>query len=131
MNQIDPKLYIIGNRILTAANIPNDKKFGSIMAILMIISIILTLMRVIQECNKTKADKFLGIEKYQFYGQEIQLYSRKKSLFTKRRIQKILRQKLDQDDYYKYSSSIMRALLTIGENITDDDVLTLMENANV
>lgn len=131
MNQIDPKLSIIGNRVLAAANIPNDKKFGEIIAILMIISIILTLIRVIQECNKIKADKFLGIEKCKFYGQEIQTYSRRKSLFTKRRIKKILRQQMNGDDYYKYSLLLTEALLVVGENITDDDVLILMEQANV
>lgn len=131
MNQVDPKLSIIGNRVLVAANIPNDKKFGEIIAILMIISIILTLIRVIQECKKTKADKFLGIERCKFYEQEIQTYSRRKSLFTKRRIQKILRQKMSTDDYYQYSLILTKALLTVGENITDDDVLVLMEQANV
>ncbi len=131
MNQIDPKLSIIGNRVLAAANIPNDKKFGEIIAILMIISIILTLIRVIQECNKIKVDKFLGIEKCKFYGQEIQTYSRRKSLFTKRRIKKILRQQMNGDDYYKYSLLLTEALLVVGENITDDDVLILMEQANV
>lgn len=131
MNQIDPKLSIIGNRVLSAAKIPNDKQFGEIMAILMIVSIILTLVRIIQECNKTEADKFTGMERCQFYGKEIQSYSKRRSWFTKRRIQKILRQKLCKEDYYKYSLPLTQALLTIGENVTDDDVLTLMEQANV
>lgn len=130
MNQIDPKLSIIGNRVLEASNIPNDKKFGEIMAILMIISIILTVIRVLQECNKT-SDQFTATEKCQFYGQQIKTYSSRRSWFTKRRIQKIIQQKMCKDDYYKYSLPIMQALFSVGENVTDDEVLTLMEQANV
>ena len=48
-NNLRDKLKIIAEKVLKQANVPNDEKFGSVIAILMIISIILTTIRVLQE----------------------------------------------------------------------------------
>lgn len=131
MNQIDPKLSAIGNKVLDIAKIPHDQKFGSVIAVLMVISIILTTIRVLQECHATKTKQFGELEKTQFYGAEIKAYSRKRSWFTQRRIQKIIKSKMCKEDYYQYGLPITQAILAVGENVTEDDVSTLMEQANV
>lgn len=131
MTQINPRLTTISNQILAKANIPDDKKFGSVIAALMVISIILTIIRVLQECNKKSTENFSSIEKQTFYTQQIKDYSVRRGWFTKQRIKKIMRQKMCKEDYVKYSLQLTEALLTVGENITDDDVSTLMEQSNV
>lgn len=128
----DPKLKKIGSKILQTANIPEDQKFGSIMAILMIISIVLTLVRVLQECNKNKlTENCSAQDKYALYGAEIKNYSVRKGWFTKMRIKKILRQELNKEDYAKYSFSLLNAILDTGSTVTNDEIITLVENANV
>jgi hypothetical protein len=47
------------------------------------------------------------------------------------RIKKILRREMKKEDYDKYSLSILNALLETGEILTDDEIQTLVENANV
>lgn len=131
MNPIDPKLSTIGNKVLDIAKIPNDQKFGDVIAILMIISIILTTIRVLQECHASETKQFGELQKTQFYGEQIKIYSRRSSWFTKRRIQKIIRSKMCKEDYYQYGLPITQAILAVGENVTEDDVLTLMEQTNV
>jgi hypothetical protein len=129
---MDDKLKNLAEKIRRVANIPQEENFGSVIAILMIISIILTLVRVLQECNKSKLSTSSSKEdKYNLYGTEMRQYSSRRGWFTKMRIKKILRQKMSREQYNKYGLPLLEALLSTGENLTDDDVVTLVENANV
>lgn len=128
----DPKLNAIASKVLTKANIPEDQKFGSVIAILMMISIILTLVRVLQECNKNKlGDNCTAQDKYSLYGTEMKDYSIRRGWFTKMRIKKVLRKQLTKEDYNQYSFQLLNAILDSGANVTDDEIVTLVENANV
>jgi len=129
---MNEKLKNIAEKVRTLAKIPEDENFGSVIAILMIISIILTTIRVLQECNKNKLSTESTLaDKYQLYGTEIRHYSIRKGWFTKLRLKKILRQKMSKEQYNKYSLPLLEALLSTGEKLTDDEVITLVENANV
>lgn len=125
------KLEKIAGKILKQANIPEDQKFGSIIAILMMISIILTIVRVIQECNKTKTEKMTSQEKTNIYAESIRTYGKKRGWFTRLRIKKILRQQLPKEDFHKYGIKLTEILMDNGENVTDDEALTLVEESNV
>lgn len=128
----DPKLNKIASNVLSKASIPEDQKFGSVIAILMMISIILTLVRVLQECNKNKlSENCTSQDKYGLYGSEIKSYSLKRGWFTKMRIKKVLRRELTKEDYNQYSFQLLNAILESGSSVTDDEVITLVENANV
>jgi hypothetical protein len=128
----DPKLKKIASKILNKANIPEDQKFGSVIAILMIISIVLTVIRVLQECNKNKlASDCSAQDKYALYGENIKEYSFRRGWFTKMRIKKVLRRELNSEDYQKYSFQLLNAILDTGENVTKEEIITLVENANV
>lgn len=128
----DAQLNAIASKVLSKAGIPQEEKFGSVIAILMIISIILTVIRVLQECNKNKLpNNCSASDKYELYGQEIKEYSLRRGWFTKMRIKKILRQKLNQEEYEKYSVALLNALLETGENLNNQEVLCLVEAANV
>ena len=128
----DTQLKHIGSKVLAKAGIPEEEKFGSIIAILMIISIILTVIRVLQECNKNKlSGNYSAQDKYALYGAEMKEYSRKRGWFTKMRIKKVLRRELSREDYQKYSFQLLNAILDSGENLKDDEVITLVEASNV
>jgi hypothetical protein len=128
----DNRLKAIGSKVLAKANIPEDEKFGSVIAILMIISIILTVIRVLQECNKNKLSTNCSAEdKCSLYGSEIKEYSVRRGWFTKMRIKKILRKNLDQEQYAKYSLALLNALLDTGENLNTEEISCLVEAANV
>jgi hypothetical protein len=125
------KLKAIAEKVLKQANIPNDEKFGSVIAILMMISIILTVIRVLQECNKNKTQGMTSENKQSLYAENIKSYSQKRGWFTRLRIKRIVRRELTPEEYNKYGIKLTEALLDIGENLKDDEVATLMEAANV
>lgn len=130
---MNDKLKKIAERIRKQTNIPEEENFGSVIAILMIISITLTLIRVLQECNKNKLSngEMTAQDKYGFYGTEIKSYSNNRGWFTKLRIKKVIRKQMSREQYIKYGSSLLNAILDEGENLKDDEVITLVEAANV
>lgn len=126
------KVQNIAERVMKQAKIPPEENFGSVIAILMIISIILTVIRVLQECNKNKLSATSSSQdKYNLYGSEIREYSIKRGWFTKLRIKKIMRKNMSRDQYAKYSIQLLNALLDNGENLKDDEIIALVEASNV
>ena len=130
--QDNEKLKPIAISILKKANIPQEENYGSIIAILMVISIILTIIRVIQECNKQKISTLSNADdRFALYGADIRNFSKKRGWFTKMKVRKIIRRELDRDQYKEYGDRLLSAILDEGENLTDDQVVTLVEAANV
>jgi hypothetical protein len=128
----DKKLKEIAQKVIKEAGLADDERFGSVIAILMMISIILTVIRVLQECNKTKISQLSNTQdRFAIYGENIRTFSKNKGWFTKMRIKKIIRRELSPDDYAAYSARLVNALLNIGEDLKDDEVVTLVEAANV
>ena len=131
-NQSD-KLKAIALKILNKSQVPANGNHGfAIITILMIISIMLTCIRILQECNKSKlAGLSTQTDKYNLYGEQIKYFSTSKGWFTKMRIKKILRKEMSREDYAKYGLSILTALLDTGEVLTEEEIITLVEAANV
>jgi hypothetical protein len=126
------ELKRIAKKVLNQAGVPEQENFGSVIAILMVISIILTLVRVLQECNKNKlTGDYTAQDKYNLYGAEMKEYSFRRGWFTKMRIKKLLRRELPREQYEKYSLKLVNAILDTGENLQDDEIVTLVEAANV
>ena len=109
----------------------DPEKFGSVIAILMVISIVLTVVRVIQECEKTKIKLFNRQQKYQYFSEQIRTLTMKRSWFTRMTIKKTIRRELSKEDYKKYGGYLMNAILDTGENLTENEIKTLVEAANV
>lgn len=130
-NDESQKLKLIAEKVLYSAKLDKNEKFGSVIAILMIISVILTAVRILQECNKSKTGSLCKEDKFALYGKEIKLFSSRRGWFTKMRLKKILRKELSREDYIKYSIPLVEAILTTGESLKDDEVITLVEAANV
>jgi hypothetical protein len=127
------KLKAIAIKVLEKSRVPKEDNYGfAIVTILMIISIILTCVRILQECNKNKLTPQSTIEdRYTIYGEQLHTFSERRGWFTKMRIKKILRREMKKEDYEKYSLAILNALLETGETLSKDDVQTLVEAANV
>ena len=127
------KLKNIAIKVLEKSNVPKEDNYGfAIVTILMIISIILTCVRILQECNKNKLSaQSTSEDKYAMYGEQLKTFSEKRGWFTKMRIKKILRREMKKEDYNKYSFAILSALLDTGEVLTDDEIITLVEASNV
>jgi hypothetical protein len=130
-NTQNEKLKELAKKVLQRAGIQDDEKFGSIIAILMMISIILTVIRILQECNKNKTKNMTSSDKYATYGENIRSFGKKRGWFTRLRIKRIIKRELSPEDYNKYGIKISEALLDVGETIKDDEVITLVEAANV
>lgn len=124
------KLKAIANKILVNAGVEGDK-FGSVIAVLMIISVILTAVRILQECNKNRTIGMSLPEKCAAYGEEIKEFSSKRGWFTRMRIKRLIKREMSQEDYGKYGLRLIESILNIGESLTDDEIKTLVENANV
>ena len=122
------KLKEIAARILEKANYESDDsvesdEHGSVIAVIMIISTMLTLIRIIQECNKNK-DKM-------FYANRIRDFSVRRGWFTKMKIKRVLRRELKPEDYKKHAASLVNAILDEAATIKEEDLITLLESANV
>lgn len=127
------KLKAIAIKILEKSRVPKEDNYGfAVVTILMIISIVLTCVRILQECNKNKlSDQSTAEDKYSMYGEQLHTFSERRGWFTKMRIKKILRREMKKEDYEKYSLAILGALLNTGEILTDDEIITLVEAAHV
>ena len=125
------KLKALAQKILSL--VPNPPEtFGSVIAILMIISIVFTLIRVLQECRQSKLKLFkTKDDRCAFMMTEIKEYSIKRSWFTKRTIKKLLKKELTPEEYKEYGVPLMNAILECGCNLSGEETLTLMEAANV
>lgn len=125
------KLEEIANKVINKiSNQSKDENFGFVITVLMIISIILTLIRVIQECNKSKLSGCATKERCAIFGEQVKTLSIKRSWFTKMTIKKILRKEMSKENYKLYSYDIMNAILDTGENLTEDEIQTLVETIN-
>lgn len=125
-------LQLIAQKVISKIDQKDNENFGFVITILMIISICLTLIRVIQECNKKQIKLFDRKQKYEYFGSEIKVLSIKQSWFTKLTAKRIIRKTLNNREYYnEYGKSIMDAILSTAQNLTDDEIITLVEAANV
>jgi uncharacterized membrane protein YcjF (UPF0283 family) len=125
MNKPNQQMEDLAIDVLSRQDLPQDK-FGSVIMIIMMVAILVNVIRVIQECNKnSKLDKKL------LYKQHIRELSNRRGWFTKMKLRKLIRRELKPDDYKEYGWQLVDAILDKGETITDEEVSTLLEVANV
>lgn len=115
--------------------IPNKEqdpeKFGSVIIILTVISIILTLIRVWQECNKNKLSILDKNQKRAYFGEDIKNLSIRKSWFTKMTVKKAVRKELSKEDYKQYGMDLVNAIFNTATNLNNNEIQILVEAANV
>ena len=86
---------------------------------------------MIQECRKSKIQLLNRRQKYEYFGEEIKNLTINKSWFTRMTIKKVIRKELSKEDYQEYGGYLMLAILDTGETLTEDEIKTLVEAANV
>jgi hypothetical protein len=125
------KINNIAQKILAKTNISADDRYGGPILLLMLVSIILTCIRIVQECDSNK-EKYHNKQQYgALFRSKITDLAKKRHWLTKYRLKRILRQKMTYDDYKKYSNELLTAILNYGETITEDETIILMEAADV
>lgn len=131
---VDPKLENIAKKVLDKMDLSSsskNNKYGSVIAILMVISIIINLIRVIQACHSSEIG---GRDRYQqagFMYKEARKLCIARTMLNKWRLRTIIKNKLSPEDYKLYGNKLRDAILDTGANLTEDESLTLMEAANV
>lgn len=131
MTKKNTSLEKIAKKVMNNMNVSKNTDHGiDPITILMVISIILTLIRVIQECKKNRQWIKNKTEYASVLKKDIQDIVLKDSWLNRRRLQKIVKQNLTKDQYKVYGSALQTSIMETGVNLTDDEVQTIMEAEN-
>lgn len=130
---VDPKLEAIALKVMNKMNLNNENNnnHSSIILIVMIIGVVLSLIRILQECNSSR---LLGLNKEQkkkFMYDQVSSICIAKTFINKWRLKKIIKEKLSNEDYKLYGLKLRDAIMEAGTELTEEENLTLMEAANV
>lgn len=130
---VDPKLEAIAMKVMDKMDLSKNKddKYGNIIVVIMIIGVILTLIRIIQECNSGKILSFNKSQKAKFVQDQVKTMCISRTMLNKWRLKKIIKEKLSPEDYKLYSVQLRNAILDTGVELTEEESFTLVEAANV
>lgn len=127
----DPRLENLAKKVLSKTDIPQENdNYGSVMLILMIISIIISLVRVIQECRKNKLMNTDLYAQHEMVKNEISNISIKRSWLNQLRLNRIIKKHMSKEEYQKYGSQIKNAILECGSELDNQDVYALTDVIN-
>ena len=121
----------LSSKIINKSGLNSTTEYTSVLLTIMVIGIILNCIRVIQECSNNKTKKMSKEETVTFYQKEIKKLSDRRGWYTKMRIRKAIRREMKMGVYKEYGSSILDSMLSIGENVTEDEVSSILEALNV
>lgn len=121
----------IAKKVLNNMELPKEENYGiDPLTIIIVISVILSLIRVIQECRKNRKlikdkNEYASIMKT-----DIQDAILKDSWLNRLRLQRIIKQNLTKEQYRAYGKTLQHSIMATGINLTEDEVYTLMEASN-
>jgi hypothetical protein len=118
MKHNNEKVKKIAEQIIKSSDLPEE--YSSIILIIGMISILLTTIRIIQECNNKKTFSSNN-DQVNFYAETIKELSNRRGWYTKMRIKKLIRNEMKREDYRKYGNSLMYAILDYGETISTEE----------
>lgn len=128
---MDPKLEAIGYKILNKIDNKPKDEHGSIILVIMVVSVVLSLIRVIQECNSKNLALLNRSQQRQLMVESMKSIVIKRTLINQWRLKRMLKHKLSPQDYRLYGQSLQQAIMDTGAHLTDDEILTLLEASNV
>jgi hypothetical protein len=121
----------IAKKVINNMKLDKDKDYGiDPITIIIVIGVILSLIRVIQECKKNRKLLKDKNEATLLMKKDIQEVILKDSWLNRLRLQRILKQNLSKDQYKTYGKNLQNSIMETGINLTEDEVYTLMEAAN-
>lgn len=130
----NPKLEAIAMKVMDKMDLSKsskDDKYGNIIVIIMIIGVILSLVRIIQECNSKKLFRSNREQTAKFMRNEVRSMCISRTMLNKWRLRKIIKEKLSPEDYKMYGDQLRNAILDTGVDLTEEESYTLVEAANV
>lgn len=128
--QIDPKLEKIAEKVINKAQIKSENYGIDPITIIMVIGVILSLIRVIQECRKKRKTLDRYDDALDLRHTIVNL-SIKDTWLNNYRLSKILKQHLSKKQYNTYGEALKKAIMEVGKNLNDEESLTLLEAGNV
>lgn len=128
--QVDPNLELIAQKVINKANIKNENHGFDPITIIIVIGVILSLIRVIQECRSKRRKNDKMTEALDLRHTIVNL-TVKDNWLNNYRLNRILRQHLSKKQYQQYGVSLKNAIMEVGKNLDDNESLTLLEATNV
>ena len=123
---VDPKLENLAQKIINKANIKNENYGFDPITIIIVIGVILSLIRVIQECRNKRKQNDKMSEALDLRHTIVNL-SIKDNWLNNYRVNRILKQHLSKQQYKQYGVSLKNAIMEVGKNLNDEESLTLLE----
>lgn len=121
----------IGKKVIANMKLEKDKEYGiDPITIIIVIGVILSLIRVIQECRKNRKLLKDKVESAALMKKDIQEIVLKDSWLNRLRLQRIIRHNISKDQYKAYGKSLQNSIMETGINLTEDEVCTLMDEVN-
>jgi hypothetical protein len=101
------------------------------LTIILVISILLTLIRVIQECRQKRIKTMTEKDRYFYVHSEIQSLCFNNTLFTRMRIKAAIKQHLTKEQYNRYGKALLNSIIEVGSKVTDEQTVALLEYKHV
>lgn len=121
----------IAKKVISNMNVSKDQDYGiDPITIIIVIGVILSLIRVIQECKKNRKLLKDKHESAALMKKDIQEVILKDSWLNRIRLQRIIKQNLTKEQYKTYGKSLQNSIMETGINLTEDETYTLMEAVN-
>jgi hypothetical protein len=129
-HKVDPRLENLAKKVISKTDIPQDDNYGSVMLILMVISIIISLVRVIQECQKNKLSGADKSSQEQLMKSEIENISIRRTWLNQLRLNRIIKNHMSKEEYNKYGHELRNAILDSGSELDNEDTAALVNIIN-
>jgi hypothetical protein len=120
----------IGKKVLNKLPKNQDNYGIDPLTLIIVIGVILSLIRIIQECRKKRTLLKDKHERAGLLKKDIQEVVLKDSWLNNLRLNRILKQHLSRDQYKAYAKDLKNSIMEVGVNLTEDETYTLMEAAN-
>jgi hypothetical protein len=110
--QVDPNLELIAQKVINKANIKNENYGFDPITIIIVIGVILSLIRVIQECRSKRRKNDKMTEALDLRHTIVNL-TVKDNWLNNYRLNRILKQHLSKKQYQQYGVSLKNAIMEV------------------
>jgi cell division protein FtsL len=121
----------IAKKVIKNMKLDKNKDYGiDPITIILVIGIILSLIRVIQECRANRKlikDKLKLAHTMQ---QDIENLVLKNSWLNRLKLKRIIKQNISKEQYKAYGHALQNSIMETGINLTEDEVCALMNEVN-
>lgn len=121
----------IAKKVIKNMKLDKNKDYGiDPITIILVIGIILSLIRVIQECRANRKLIKDKLKLAQTMQQDIENLVLKDSWLNRLKLKRIIKQNINKEQYKVYGHALQNSIMETGINLTEDEVCTLVEAAN-